>query len=354
MQQLLRFAYFESECDRRLHLKTGFRIGDMPQADRPRSPLRSFFMSSSSMFLRSSLFACGAFLIAASLVAPASWGQTPSYGPPQFDKDTPLPSSAAPAGVDAALRARVTEFLQFSVDKNFRKAFDYVAEESKDTYFAVGKADVVKFNIVSTKYSADFSHATVRVDVTQNQVINVEKYAMPAQWSTTWKTEEGKWVYYLDVSKQQLTPMTGLLGNPRPTELIHQDADGTVKLPEKIGDPAVMQAQMQTILALGKIDKSDVSLSLSKASEDRIVFHNGTTGFLSLALYSVPKIPGLSATIEKQEVGPNQDSIVLFKYVPPTEKAAAGAEELPAPGTFVATLAMEPLTRNMPITVNFK
>jgi hypothetical protein len=40
---------------------------------------------------------------------------------------------------DVALRARVTEFLQYHVDGNFRKAYDMVAEDTKDDYFASGK-----------------------------------------------------------------------------------------------------------------------------------------------------------------------------------------------------------------------
>src|SRR5579864_740686 len=40
-----------------------------------------------------------------------------------------------PPGIEDALRARVTEFFQYHVDGNFRKAYDMVAEDTKDFYF---------------------------------------------------------------------------------------------------------------------------------------------------------------------------------------------------------------------------
>ena len=66
-------------------------------------------------------------------------------------------AQAPPPEVDQALRARVTAFFQAHVDGSFRKAFEIVAEDTKDYYF---KTEKVQFKSSQDpgdiKYSADF------------------------------------------------------------------------------------------------------------------------------------------------------------------------------------------------------
>jgi len=50
-----------------------------------------------------------------------AWAQAPA------DVTTP----GAPADVDKALRARVSQFFQYHVDGDFRKAYDIVAEDTR-------------------------------------------------------------------------------------------------------------------------------------------------------------------------------------------------------------------------------
>ena len=69
----------------------------------------------------------------------------------------------APPVVDQALRARVTEFFQDHVDGNFRKAYDLVAEDTKDYYFGAQKFQFKSFHIDGIKFFDDYTKADVNV-----------------------------------------------------------------------------------------------------------------------------------------------------------------------------------------------
>ncbi|HSP66803.1 MAG TPA: hypothetical protein VLN48_03680, partial [Bryobacteraceae bacterium] len=70
----------------------------------------------------------------------------------------------APGKLEAeqALRARVTEFLQYHVDGNFRKAYDMVAADTQDDYFNTGKVQIKGFTIDDVQFSENFTKATIR------------------------------------------------------------------------------------------------------------------------------------------------------------------------------------------------
>ena len=73
-----------------------------------------------------------------------------------------------PAEAEQALRARVTEFLQYHVDGNFRKAYDMVAEDTKDDYFNSGKVQLKGFKIDDVKFTDDFTKATVTATIVED------------------------------------------------------------------------------------------------------------------------------------------------------------------------------------------
>src|ERR1700681_470906 len=82
-----------------------------------------------------------------------------------------------PPDMDRVLKARVTEFLQYHVDGNFRKAYDMVAEDTKDDYFASGKIQLKGFAIQGVKFTDDFTKATVSVTI--SKLFNVAGQDVP-------------------------------------------------------------------------------------------------------------------------------------------------------------------------------
>src|SRR5678816_3242768 len=70
--------------------------------------------------------------------------------------------TAPPPELDQALRERCTQFFTYHTDTetqktNFRKAWELVAEESKDFYFSGHKQTYKSFKIDNIKYSDNFT-----------------------------------------------------------------------------------------------------------------------------------------------------------------------------------------------------
>src|SRR5438876_10969874 len=96
-----------------------------------------------------------------------------------------LAQAPGQAEAEQALRARVTEFLQYHVDGNFRKAYDLVAEDTKDDYFNSGKAQLTGFKIDDVKLSDNLTRATVTATISKIMNIVGQDFPMSMPSKTT-------------------------------------------------------------------------------------------------------------------------------------------------------------------------
>lgn len=247
-----------------------------------------------------------------------------------------------PPEVDQALRARVNEFFGYHVSGEFRKAIDLVAEDTKDYYFAVQKNLFISFKIVDVKYNDDFTRATVRVDGTRKVRIRPEfpETTVVQPMPTTWKIENGKWVWYVDKATLLATPMSN---GPNPTPAPPQpNADGTPRMPD-LSDKSVRNMAQQ-ILKASSINKPSLVFSASQGSTEEIIFHNGQQGFVKLFVDTSAAPDGLTSKIDNPEVGANQDAKVSLHW--------AGGKTQPPPSLVVKVIT-QPLDQVFPIVVNF-
>src|SRR5260370_2562002 len=83
------------------------------------------------------------------LLVSALWAQNPGD---LLDK--------APPDVEDALRDRITAFYQAHVDRKFRQADDYVAQDTKDFYYEANKPGYLAFEIRKLTYADNFTSAT--------------------------------------------------------------------------------------------------------------------------------------------------------------------------------------------------
>src|SRR6266403_360517 len=175
-----------------------------------------------------------------------------------------------PPEVDEALRARVTEFFQYHVDANFRKAYELVAEDTKEQYFGAQKWQFKSFKIDSIKYSDNFTKAEVQVTGQRMWRMRPDLPEVPVSlpMATLWQVENGKWMYH-EEPRQINTPM-GPSAAPPKTE------DGKPKLPNV--SPEAIAAAARNILQQSSVDKTELTLAPDKASSERVVFHNGFQG----------------------------------------------------------------------------
>jgi hypothetical protein len=92
------------------------------------------------------------------------------------------------------------------------------------------------------------------------------------------------------------------------------------------------------------VDKREITLAADKASEDRVVFHNGMSGSVQLQL-SMAEVPGFTAAIEQSMVRAAADVPVVFRYEPGNQ---------PAPKDPISVqLTVQPMNQVFVIRVNF-
>jgi hypothetical protein len=243
--------------------------------------------------------------------------------------------------VEEALRARVTEFFNYHVDGNFRKAYDLVAEDTKDQYFGAQKIQYKSFKIDSVKFSDNFTKADVALTGERSWRMSSQlpetKVTVPM--NTSWKLEGGKWMYH-EEPRQLLIPMgPSAIGANAPASKPSSDGQ---KLPNV--SPEAIAAAARNILQQSSVDKSEVLLSTDKASTDQVVFHNGFQGGVKVALESMPNVAGLHAEVEKADVNAGQNTMVKIRYEP-----AGKIPDAPV----VLRLLVEPFHQVFTITVKF-
>jgi len=251
---------------------------------------------------------------------------------------------AAPAGVEQDLRARVGEFFQYFVDGKFRQAISLVADDTQDEYFSSPKAEMRAFKIDAINYSSDFTKAEVVLTVKQIWHLKAEGFlqdtAVETPMATTWKIENGKWVFYKGPPPENgwVTPMGPSQGFRKP--------DGAVAIPKKLDD-ATINAEAERLLHQTTVDRNQVTIVTDKPSSEKVVFHNGAEGYVSITV-GVPNVlpPGFSAKLDKQEVGAGQDAILEIRYDPVADK--------PAPVGFLSiAVDVAPFNQRYPIQINF-
>ena len=250
-------------------------------------------------------------------------------------------AQAAASDAEQALRARATEFMQQHVDGNFRKAYDMVAEDTKEDYFNSGKARLEGFKINDLKFTDNFTKATV--SATLSKKISVMGTELPVQMPSvsTWKIENGKWVWYNADQGAWLTPM-GAASAP-PAGAPKSDDIGGGALPKNLDDKTIADAA-RSILQQVSVDKREITLITDKASEERVVFHNGLTGSVQLQV-TIPEIPGFTVKLEQSIVRAAGDAPVVFRYEPGDHAARTDP--------IAVQILVQPLNQEFVIRVNF-
>ena len=228
------------------------------------------------------------------LLAAVCYAQT---APP----DVPKP----PADVDQALRARIDEFFGLLLKKEFRKAEALVAEDTKDYFYAMSKADITKYELKEIQYSGNFTRAIAIV-------IIAKRVPMPGipvgGWNTStrdlWKYENGNWYWYVN-QEETMTPF----GPPRKVE---PGNGAAVSAPATAG---VIPKEFPKTpdFAIGKVgaDKKMVTLEGDKAEKVTIV--NGMAGQIRLSM--PPKQLGLDLQLEPAELSEGQKAVLTVRAI---------------------------------------
>jgi len=220
--------------------------------------------------------------------------------------------------VDQALRARVNAFLDFQSKGDFRKAYDLVAEDSKDFYFGAPKEKAASFTVDEVQFGPDLSTATVRSTMKRQMMLAGHPVDVPQLQVSEWKLEKGDWVWYHDPSKDvtktiigeiPVAPVEGATGAP---------------IPRDLSEKAARAAATAIIAPKATIDKKSVTFILGKDSTEQVIFHNSNPGVVRV----IAEVRGVADTITVEPndrlVDPQADVPFKIIYKPRPESAIRG------------------------------
>lgn len=209
----------------------------------------------------------------------------------------------APADVDNALRARITEFFHYHVSGEHRKAEELVAEDTKDYFYANNKPRYLSFEIGKIEYSDGYTKAKALVTVKMAVMLpgfNGKVMEIPSP--SYWKLIDGKWYWYLDKAMMNSSPFGEMTPGPP-----SQEAQAATM--------PMIPASLDEVFAQVKVDKQAVSVK--PGSTDQIVIANGMVGPINLSVQG--KIEGIQAAFDHAEIKPGEKATL-------TVKAADGAK----------------------------
>jgi hypothetical protein len=191
-----------------------------------------------------------------------------------------------PADVDAALRARVQEFFDLHVKGQFRKAEELVAEDTKDFFYSHNKPKYLSCELSRIDYSENFTKANAVIVCAQYIMMpGFADHPMKVPTPSTWKLENGKWVWYVDQDALLNTPFGRMKSGPSP-------ATGAATPPPSL---ASIPTSADFLFHQIQLDKNAVSLKAGESVE--VTIANGAPGAMSV---SVPAaLPGLEAELDK-------------------------------------------------------
>jgi hypothetical protein len=250
-------------------------------------------------------------------------------------------TQSPPPEVDQALRARVTEFFEDHVQAKFTKAFELVAEDTREYYFAAQKIQFKSFKIDSVTYSDHFTKAAVTLSCERmwRMSAQIPEVQVTQAMSTTWKIENGKWFWYRDANAETgLTPM----GRSDPSA-IGRSNGSPLALPDVSQD--ALKKRAAEVLKESSVSKTEVTLPADHPSSEQVVFHNGQPGSVLLSVDASAKLDGFSAVLDKKEVRAGEDVVLKIHYDP------AGKSTAPAP--FTVRVIVTPFNQAFSIAVKF-
>jgi len=255
---------------------------------------------------------------------------------------TPNAFDKAPPAIEEALRSRVQAFYQAHVDGKFRKADDYVAEDSKDAFFAAEKTRYKSCDVSSLKFEENFTKATVLTACKTDMFFHGEKFPVTVPFSSRWKVENGEWFWYYTASDHMDSPFGEMRGGP---ESEHGRAPVV---------PPDMNKIAQQILSQVSLDRNEVTIEQDASSTQEVHLKNAMMGSIQVST-DPTGLPGLSVRAEKTQVNPGEEIKILieFNFDDPEINCRPCLINPGVKPPMSVNVHVSPIQRDFPIKINF-
>ncbi len=255
----------------------------------------------------------------------------------------PAPPAGAPQ-VDQALRARITEFGQFLMSGDFRKAYAMVADDSQDFFFSTPKEKPLAYSIEDLRFNENFTQATVRVASTRRMLVGSHLIDVGDVIVDHWKLEDGKWMWFHDpeTTRSTIVGPISVEGTVKPGEL------NPKALPPKEVTPEIIAAAAETALkgreSKPVLDKESIEFTAGKPDTQQIMVHNNYPGQIRIfATWSV-RVPGITLEPAEAAIDALGDGVLKIHYEP--------GERIPPPAE--ATVEIQPFRKTYTFGVTVK
>jgi hypothetical protein len=210
--------------------------------------------------------------------------------------------SQAPPAIDEALRTRVQAFYQAHVDGKFRKADEYVAEDSKDAFFAAEKMRYKSCEVGSISFEENFTKATAVTACKTEMFFHGEKFPVTVPFATHWKVDDGQWFWYYIPSNHEDSPFGTMKAGP---ESEHHMIAAQI--------PANMAEAAKKILSQVTMDRNQVTIEQDRNSKQEVHIKNGLMGNVQVST-DPTGMEGLTVRPEKKDVGPGEEIAVIVEF----------------------------------------
>ena len=227
-------------------------------------------------------------------------------------------SKAPPAKLDNALRLRAKEFLLNQTEGNFRKAFELVADDSKDYYLSLSKQQLLEAEITAIAYSDRFKKAVVKASINGKANLGMAGTRnINSVRVDSWKLDKGKWYWFHDPDVDCLPSLIGALPCGSHTTGPAVDPKAVGSLP-KDTKPESVAAAGKTALGTAKatLSRQDIVFTRDQEAAEEVIFHNGYPGFIKVVVMFDRKVEGLAVSEETKMIAANADFPVKVQYTP--------------------------------------
>jgi len=236
-----------------------------------------------------------------------------------------------PAGVEDALRERVTKFYGLQSEGKFRQSEAYVCEGSRDAFYDSDKRRWSSLDIVKIVFEDEFKTAKATVALGTELTTRAGKIPAKYPYTSTWHLEKDQWCFHIPPpSKEETITPFGVM---RQTE--GGNATATAAQPPR---PDAM-----SVLSSVKLSKVDLRVKGYEKSFDELEIYNSMPGQLTLDVQSA-QAPGLTWKLGKKALGAGERTTLRVDYAP--------VDKSPKP-QFTLQLMMEPIGQVQPITITF-
>jgi hypothetical protein len=234
-----------------------------------------------------------------------------------------------PAEVDQALRARMNAFYGYHISGEARKAEALVAEDTKDYFYNNNKPAYTHCDVQRIVYSDNFTRAKAVVLCGQWVLVpGFEGKPMNVPIPSTWKIEDGKWVWYVSQQQRRASPFGQMTPGGAPT---NAGPDGVA--------PAFppIPTTPDFLYDLVKVDKRDVELKRGESAQ--VTISNTAPGVMNLEVLG--KLAGVEAKLDNLSMKANEKAVLTLKA---GDDAQSGSLQI-----FV-----RPIEQSIPINVTVK